>query len=165
MKFLFIQFIGAIGYSLLAYSYFKEDKRQILFMQIFAYLMFVIHYYLLSGITGAICNLIGLFALLAIYILDKSKFKNIVATFFIVELLLINIYEFQNFFSIFPLVASISVIISFLNNDEDVIRIIGIISAICWLVYAVVYKSYIAIVFEVLTLIGTFYAYIKSKKI
>ena len=55
---LIVQAIGAIGYGTLAFSYFKKEKRQILFMQIVAYVFFTIHYYLLNGITGAICNLI-----------------------------------------------------------------------------------------------------------
>ena len=52
--------------------------------------------------------------------------------------------------------------ISFLMENEDYIRGIGLISAVCWLIYAIVYKSYISIVFEVVTLIGTGIAYIKN---
>ena len=72
---LIIQGVGAIGYTLLALSYFKEEKSKILFMQIISYIFFVIHYYLLNGITGAICNFIGLFALVIIYLFDKYKLK------------------------------------------------------------------------------------------
>ena len=38
MKDIIIQAIGAVGYSLLALSYFKKVKKQILLMQIFAYI-------------------------------------------------------------------------------------------------------------------------------
>lgn len=163
---LLIQGIGAIGYGLLALSYFKKEKSKILFMQIISYIMFTIHYYLLSGITGAICNLIGLFGLVAIYLCDKykSKKKNIISAFFIVALLVVNIITFQNVFSIFPLIASIIVIISFLIDNEDIIRGIGVVSAICWLIYAIAYQSFVAIVFEVITLIGVLIAFIKNKK-
>lgn len=166
MDFILIQFIGAIGYSLLAYSYFKKDKRKILFMQIIAYTMFTIHYYLLSGLTGAICNMIGLIALLAIYLFDKYKwkYKIIMASFFVLILLGVNIATFQNVYSIFPLIASIIVIISFMSDNEHFIRGIGVISAVCWLIYAIVYRSYIGIAFEVVTLIGVVVAFIKSDK-
>ena len=166
MNFVLIQFIGAIGYSLLAYSYFKKEKRQILFMQIIAYIMFTIHYYLLSGITGTICNLIGLFALIAIYLYDKYKwkYKNIMASIFVIVLLVINIVTFQNAYSIFPLIASIIVIISFMTDNEHLIRAIGVIAAVCWLIYAIVYRSYIGTVFEVITLIGVVIAFIRSEK-
>lgn len=166
MDFFLIQFIGAIGYSLLALSYFKKEKKQILFIQIFAYIMFSIHYYLLNGLAGAICNLIGLFALIAIYIFDKYKIKNkkIMAMFFIIVLLVINISTFQNLYSIFPMIASVIVIISFITNNEEAIREIGALSAVCWLIYAIVYKSYISIAFEVVTLLGVLIALIKTKR-
>ena len=164
MNFLLIQFIGAIGYAILAASYYKKEKRKILFMQIIAYVMFTIHYYLLSGLTGAICNLIGLFALFIIYLFDKYEWKNknLVSYFFILLLIIINIITFQNIYSIFPMIASVIVIVSFLMNSEDYIRGIGLISAVCWLIYAIVYKSYIAIAFEIFTLIGTLVAFIKN---
>lgn len=159
-----IQGIGAIGYTLLALSYFKKEKKQILFMQIISYVFFVIHYYLLNGITGAICNLIGLFALVAIYVFEKYKlnYKILVSVFFIALLLLINVISFQNIYSIFPMIASTIVIISFLENNENDIRGIGLLAAICWLVYAIAYKSYIAIAFEVITLINIVIAFFKN---
>ena len=164
MNFILIQAIGGIGYATLAASYFKKEKRQILFMQIIAYIMFTIHYYLLSGITGAICNAIGLLALIVIYLFEKYewKHKNYIAWIFVILLLTINIATFQNIFSIFPMIASIIVIISFLLDNEDYIRGVGLIAAVCWLIYAIAYKSYIAIVFEVITLIGTTIAFIKN---
>ncbi len=164
MKDIIIQAIGAVGYSLLALSYFKKVKKQILLMQIFAYIFFVIHYYLLNGITGAVCNSIGLFALISIYLFDKYNLKNktITVGLFIILLLIANITTFQNIYSIFPLVASTIVLISFIDNNENNIRIVGIIAAICWLIYAIVYKSYVAIAFEAVTLIDICVAYINS---
>ena len=164
MKDIIIQAIGAVGYSLLALSYFKKVKKQILLMQIFAYIFFVIHYYLLNGITGAVCNSIGLFALISIYLFDKYNLKNktITVGLFIILLLIENIITFQNIYYIFPLVASTIVLISFIDNNEKNIRIVGIIAAICWLIYAIVYKSYVAIAFEAVTLIDICVAYINS---
>ena len=162
---LLIQAIGAIGYSTLAFSYFKKEKKQILFIQIIAYIFFTIHYYLLNGITGAICNLIGLFSLITIYFFEMYKLKNklLVSMFFMFLLLIINILTFQNAFSIFPMIASVIVIISFLEDSERIIRGIGVIAAICWLIYAIAYKSYIAVVFEVITLINVCIAFFNNK--
>ena len=159
-----IQIIGAIGYGTLGLSYFEKEKKQILYMQIIAYIFFTIHYYLLNGITGAICNLIGLVALLTIYIFEKYKLKNKipVAILIIILLIIVNIITFQNIYSIFPMVASVIVIISFLENNENDIRGIGVLAAVCWLLYAIVYKSYIAILFEVVTLINVCIALLKN---
>ncbi|MBR3003025.1 MAG: YgjV family protein [Clostridia bacterium] len=164
MDFILIQLIGGIGYAILSASYYKKEKKEILFMQIIAYIMFTIHYYLLSGITGAICNLIGLFALITIYLFEKYKWKklNVIAFIFILLLMIINIISFQNVYSIFPLIASVIVIISFLMSDENYIRGIGLISAVCWLIYAIAYNSYISIIFEIVTLIGVIIAFSKN---
>ena len=160
------QLIGAVGYTTLGLSYFKKEKKQILFMQIIAYIFFVIHYYLLSGITGAICNLIGLFALITIYLCDKYKFKlkKLISLLFIILLLVINIMTFQNFYSMFPLIASVIVVASFTEDNENIIRIIGVIAAACWLIYALVYKSYVAVVFEIITFIDVIIASFKNIK-
>lgn len=166
MNFILIQLIGAIAYIAIAISYYKKEKKSILLMQIFAYVMFTIHYCLLSGIAGVICNLIGLIALVVIYVFDKYKLKNkwLVGMLFVVALIVINIVTFQNVFSIFPMVASVIVIISFIMDNEDFIRKIGIVSALCWLVYAIAYKSYISIAFEAVTLVGVCVALIKNSK-
>ena len=110
--------------------------------------------------------MIGLFALLIIYLYEKynEKDKNLLATFFITILIIINIATFQNIFSIFPMIASVIVIISFLTDNENAIREIGVVAAICWLIYAIVYKSYVAIVFEVITFVATLIALIKNNK-
>ena len=144
-----IQFIGAIGYTTLALSYFKKEKRNILFMQIIAYVFFTIHYYLLSGITGAICNALGLVALLIIYLCDKYNWgnKTVLSVIFMIFILVINIATFQNIYSIYPMIASVLAIYSFLLNNENHIRGIGLICAVCWLIYAIAYKSYVAIIF------------------
>lgn len=163
---LLIQFIGGLAYATLSLSYFKKKKRDILFIEIIAYLLFSIHYYLLNGITGAICNLIGLIALVTLYLFDKYKLHNklLVSIFFIIVLFIVNIITFQNIYSIFPMIALTIVILSFLSNNENLIRKVGVISAICWLVYAIVYKSYISIIFEAITFVNVCFALYKNIK-
>lgn len=164
-KFFITQFIGLIGYSTLGFSYFKKEKKDILLIQIFAYIMFILHYQFLGAITGSVCNLLGLIAFLIIYLFDmyKKNKKVLIAILFPI-LIVISVITFENIYSIFPMIASIVVIISFLTDNEDLIRRIGIIAAICWLIYAIVYKSYVAIAFEVITLIVVVIAYFKRKK-
>ena len=166
MSFELIQVIGAIGYSILAVSYFRKEKNKILFLQIVAYIFFTIHYYLLSGITGAICNLIGLVSLVIIYLFDECKVKNKNALIIgmIPVIIIIALVTYQNVFSIFPIIASVIAIMSFISDDENVIRGIGVICAMCWLIYAIAYKSYVAIVFEVITLLFVVIAFIRNQK-
>ena len=166
LKLFIIQLIGAIAYGLLCFSYFKKEKKQMLFVQIISYIFFGLHYFLLSGITGAICNFIGFLALLVIYLFEKYHLKNklYVSFLFVIILILANVMTFQNIYSIFPLIASVIATLSFLIDDENIIRKIGAVSAICWLIYAIVYKSYISIIFEIVTLIDVIIALFKNKK-
>lgn len=166
MNDLLIQAIGVVAYSLLAISYLKKTKRQILVFQIFSYISFIIHYYFLNGITAVICNVIGLVALVAIYFFDKYKLKNklLISIFFISLIIVVNIIAFQNIFSIFPMIAMTIVILSFLFDNENVIRSIGILSIISWLIYAIAYKSYSAILFQGITLINVVISIVKNMK-
>lgn len=161
-----IQIIGGFGYLLLALSYYKKDRKKILFLQILSYIMFVIHYYLLGGITGSICNLLGLIGFLIIYFLE-DKYKNKLEFFVfpvVISIIVVSLFTFKDLYSIFPIFASISVLISFLEKDVHVIRLIGVFSAVCWLVYAIYCKSYVAIIFEVLLLSSTFVSVLKNNR-
>ncbi len=163
---LIIQSIGAIAYILLSRSYFQKTKKKIIYMQIFAYIFFIIHFYLLSGVSGALCNIIGLCALISIYISDKKRSKNKrkLTWLFIIILWIVNLLEYQNIFSIFPMVAITIVIISFLENKPSYIRVMGAIASICWLIYGIAYKSYISIFFNLITLIEITMAIIQYSK-
>ncbi len=165
-SFVLIQIIGAIGYTLLSASFFRKKKQQILFMQIIANVFFTLHYFLLDGITGAISNVIGLLTYTFIYIFDKNKLgkaKNIFTLIMMIILLVATFLAYDNVFSVLPFIAFSFTIISFLNGKEDVIRKFGIVAAICWLTYAIVYVSYAAIVFEIITLIATIVSIFKTK--
>lgn len=166
MEVLLIQGIGAIGYTALALSYYRKKKIDILFMQIIAYIFFSIHYYLLDAITGTMCNLLGLIAITFIYLVEKKKDlkrRNIFILGIIPILVLIALLTYENMYSILPIFASVLSLISFLTDEENTIRGIGIISAISWLIYAIIYKSYVAIVFEIITVVATLVAFIKYK--
>ena len=49
-------------------------------------------------------------------------------------------------------------------SNENTIRISGIISALSWLIYAAIYKSYAGVFFEGFSMITTFIAFLKNKK-
>ena len=162
-----IQLIGGIAYCLLAISYFSKNKKKILAIQILSYAGFTIHYYLLDAKTGAMCNFIGLIIFLIIYAFSNNKSKNkekILLMITVPALVIIASLTYQDIFSIFPIVASVIATISFLSDDEDKIRFIGIISAICWLIYALVADSYVTIIFEIIIIPSTIIAFIKNKK-
>lgn len=165
MKFLLIQAVGAVAFALLSFSYFKKEKKDILVIQILATIAFSIHYYFLSGLTGTICNILSLISLIIIYLFEKHSGKNkkLLILCIIPLLILISLFTYENIFSIFPVIASTVVLISFLLSDENKIRISGIVSAVCWLIYAIKYKSYVAMIFEIFIIITTILAFFENR--
>ncbi len=166
MDVLIVQFIGAIAYLLLSASYYKKDKSQILFLQIIANVFFAIHYYILGGITGGSSNLVGLIAYFMIFICDKYDkkiTKNVLALCMICLLLIITYKTYQNIYSVLPFISFALTTISFLDGEEKSIRLFGLVAAVCWLIYAIVYDSYVSIIFETITLIATAGSIIRSK--
>lgn len=164
MSFIISQILGAIGYSLLAYSFFKKGKKKILYIQILAYIGFTTHYALLNALTGTMCNIIGFFALILLYFLSNDEKKKKILVLCLIPLLIImSFLSYENVFSIFPIFACLITFNSFLSENENVIRFIGIISASLWLVYAIIHVSYSAIIFETVTVISTIIAYKKNK--
>ena len=167
MNFWITQIIGGLSYYIIALSYYKKKKEEILLFQILGYIGFTIHYYLLDGLTGTICNIIGLVALILIYIFDnylgKEK-KKILVILMVPVLIGISLLTYENIYSIFPIIASTISLVSFLTSDTNKIRLMGIFAALCWCVYAIIYKSYVALIFETITITTTIIAYKKNKK-
>ncbi len=165
MEFIISQILGAIGYGLLSYSFFKKKKKEILFIQILAYIGFTTHYILLHALTGTICNILGFAALILIYLLGNNKKKKKILVLFLIPILIVmSFFSYENIYSIFPVIGCLISFIAFLSDDTNLIRLAGIISASCWLIYATVFKSYSAIIFESITVILTTIAFIKNKK-
>ena len=165
--FILAQIIGALAYLTISLSYFYKKKKTILFIQIIASVIFAVHYYLLDARTGTMCNILGIIALILIYIFDNylsKKKKNLLIFILIPILVVISLLTYDDIYSIFPIIASVIALLSFLNDDTNEIRLIGLLSAICWFIYAIIVKSYPSIVFEVITIISVIIAYIKNKK-
>lgn len=164
MTFIISQILGTIGYSLLAYSFFRKKRIEILLIQIFAYIGFTTHYALLGALTGTVCNVLGFIALILIYFFSNDNKKKKILVMILLPLLAVMSYlSYENIYSLFPVFACLITFNSFLSKDENKIRFIGIISASCWLVYAIIHVSYSAIIFEAVTVVATIIAYVKNK--
>lgn len=166
MKEIITQLIGAIAYILLGISYYKKEKLQILYIQIFSYIAFSIHYFLLSGMTGAVCNIIGMIMLIIIYVYEQKKGKNkkILITIMIPVLILIALLSWQNFYSIFPILSSTISLISFLSKNTNDIRAMGVVSNLSWTIYGIILRSKITIICETIILIVSIIAFLKNDK-
>ena len=164
-KFWIAQFVGLIAFCILGFSYFKKTKRDILLLQMMAYIVFTIHYQLLGGITGSVCNLLALVSFIIIYLFDRfKKNKKVLVGILVPILIVISFFTYENISSIFPIIGCVVAVFSFVTDNEDLIRKLGIVSVVCWLIYAIAYNSYVSIIFEFVTLIVVTTAYLKRRK-
>ncbi len=159
------QVIGGAGYIVMASSYYQKTKFQIMLWQIAANVILAMHFYFLSGFTGSLCSLITIAVLIGMYLMNKKEIhrRDIILFWAIVGLSLITYYTYDNFFSLFPFLASVVSYVAFLSNKENEIRLAGILIAILWLIYAMIYGSYVAIGFEIFMIITTIIALIKHR--
>ena len=167
----YIQFIGALGYFLLANSYFSKEKKKLLIIQIASNIFLAIHFYFLSGIAGAICDIVSVISDTIIYVCDKKKVKNkVLLTIILIAFLFLScfgtLYLVHSPFTykeVFPIFATCMILVSLISNSKSFIRIVGLIAAICWLVYGIICGSVAGIFFEIVIIISTIASYIKGK--
>ena len=165
MSELVAQAVGVVAYIILMCSYQMRKKPQILFMQVISSIAFAVHFYLLGGMSAVLCNTISVFVLVLIFYFEKKKYKKTILIIIMTPLLLaIAFLTYENLYSILPIISSLLILVSFLLNDENKIRVIGVVGNTLWLIYGIIYKSYPAMLFETLTIITTIFAIIKNKK-
>ena len=168
---LVIQTFGAIGYLLLANSYFSKKKDHLLIVQIISNVFLTIHYLFLAGLAGAICDIVCIVAGILIYLHDKFELnkKKLLAVFLIL-LMVVSVYiTFKltntpfSLKEIFPMFATIMIVVSLVSNSKNIIRLVGLIAAICWLIYGIVFGSIAGIIFEIIIIASTLISYIRGK--
>ena len=171
MSELYVQLFGVFGYFFMANSYFNKEKKHLLKVQILSNIFLALHYYYLSGIAGAICDIVCIVSDTIIYFFDKHKCKNkgLLAILLIVFLLVVcfgTLFFTKSGFGyqeIFPIFATCLVISSLVTDNKDTIRLVGLVVAACWLGYGIIFNSIAGIVFEVIIIIATTASYFREK--
>lgn len=151
-----IQAIGFVAAITLGLGFLQKDKKSILIYNIIAGLIFAIHYYLLDGLTGALCNIP--IPVIFIYFYEKkyghqnAVLKAVVA---IILMLVISLPSFQDIFSVLPILASVAILAGLSFKNENTVRIFNIIGGIFWLSYSAVVMSWSGVISESIIIIMT----------
>ena len=163
MNNLLIQFIGIFAWVILILSYWQKKKISLLIMQIIANILYAIHFYLLDGLAGTLCNLAGVIILILLYIKEKRNKQMYILIPIIISLFIpIVIYSYNGLYSLLPVAASIIPLTSNWVNNMKVIKIGGIVGSICWLIYGIYTGSYASMITEVIFIISTILSIKKS---
>lgn len=169
-----IQAFGILGMVMNVVSYQAKKQKNIILIQMFGSLLFVINMFLLNAIMGGLLNLIGVVRAIVYY--NKHKVKNIkmcnaififlyilsyFATFFVFHK---ELTAFNLIAEILPLIAMITVTISFSKNSAEDIRYMTFISSPLWLIYNCLNFSIGGILCELFSLTSVVTATIRLKK-
>ena len=153
--------IALFASLIMVYTGCLKDKKQILFYQIFQFILFIISYLILGGYTGVIVCSLGIIRNLLCYY-KKLKIPYIILLSSLCVILTIKF----NTFGLIGLLPLIGVVLytCFMNTDNVVkFKLLIINAMILSGIYDIVVMSYTSAVFDILTAITNIVAIIKLK--
>lgn len=157
---LFIQLLGFIGFILLLLSYWKDDIQDVLKMQLFSGIFYVLHYYFLGAFSA-------LFVLMLELVRDYSYYKTDIDKYIFIGTIpfyiVISIFTYKGLLSFLPIFSSI--IDGYGLSIKKETAVIGcIISEILWLIYDINCLSYIGILSGTILIISDVFVLIRDRK-
>ena len=141
----YIQLIGILGFCIVVLSFYRKETTTILLYQVTSNFIYAVHYFLLGGLSGAFCCIIGMARNIA---LIKCNNKKIVLPIFITIYALITLIFYEGIYSLLPMMANISYLIGITYKDKKTLLKGALISSSCWILYAIFVSSYVSIVTE-----------------
>lgn len=154
MYYFIAQLIGFIGAGFIILSYQCKSSRKLIGMQIFAHSLYVLHYFMLGALSGAINLVISIFRNFTVYNSNKKWAQYKFWIWFYVYLHIIaTILTWQNVFNIFPCIAMVAMTLAAWTKNGKKIRIINLfVCSPSWLIYNFYTVSYSGILCELFNL-------------
>lgn len=150
----------AIVASMLIYQ--QKSRKGLLLCKAITDLLWIIHYFLLGGYTGAIVTVVALAREIVFFRSDRrdKKGKIVLACFLCISVVC-SILTWGSVFSVFAMLGSLMSIVSFWLGEPRVSRIMAFPISICMLIYGVSNGSVAVLINEVLVMISSAAAIIK----
>ncbi len=147
----YIQLIGILGFCIVVLSFYKKETTTILLYQVTSNFIYGVHYFLLGGLSGAFCCVIGMARNVT---LIKCNNKKIILPIFITIYSLITLVFYEGIYSLLPMTANLSYLIGISYKSKKILLKGALVSSSCWILYAVFVSSYVSIVTESILLIS-----------
>ena len=157
----YIQLIGILAFCVLVLSFYKKETVTILIYQITSNFAYAVHYFLLGGLSGAFCSLIGIIRNL---VLIKCDNKKVIIPLFISIYLIVTMVFYEGIYSLLPMIANSNYLIMLTTKSRKNILIAAIISSVLWITYSAFIGSYVTIITESILFISNGIQLIKLKK-
>lgn len=147
----YIQLIGILGFCIVVLSFYKKETTTILMYQITSNFVYAVHYFLLGGLSGAFCCVIGMIRNVTLIKCDNKK---IILPIFITIYSFITLLFYEGIYSLLPMMANLSYLIGMSYKNKKVLLKGALVSSSCWIIYAIFVSSYVSIVTESILLIS-----------
>ena len=166
MDFIISQIIGGIAIViLLAYTLLKVNRKVIMWGTIITNVLWFIHYMLLDAYSGALCSAIC--AIMSFLFSFKGKNKvlssNIWPVLFGATFVVIGIVTWDNFYSLLPVTCEILLVIALWLDRELLIKAMCIPVAAIWVIYNLIYFSWLGMIGQALSLVFHIFYVIRAK--
>ena len=140
LKFIIIQLLDIIAWGLLIFSYYRENRKEIIFYQIVATILYSLHYYFLGAYSGLFICIFEIVRDYMYFITDDDKDKYIFL-FSIPVYGILAAYMYKNIYDLFPIISCMLAGWS-LTKSRNVIIICAVIEYTLWVIYDITVKSY-----------------------
>ncbi len=150
------QLIGfaAMGFGM--YSYQLRRRMNILILQSLSNLLWVVQYVMLGAYSAVTALALGILRN-AVYML-RGRFRfadsKAVPVIFIIIFAISGIFTYEAVFDLLPIAAMIAATLAFFLKNEQLIRCISLVVAVCWLAFGISAGSIASIVSDSLTFIA-----------
>ena len=156
----------AIGVLAMVESFFifqVSDRRKMVAMKLLDDVLWVAHFILIGGYTGALTTGIAIFREIVFYYKGSKKWADSVlwAFGFSLTFLLCAPLTWVNVFSIFPALASAMSTWTFWVNKTERAKLIQLPCTLCMLVYTTVCFSYSGMLTQAITITSIFIYFIR----
>ena len=159
------QIIVVIAYIVLGSGFKKKSRTQILLFSSAYQILMIVHFSLLSGLSGIIAGAIALMRNSVFIYNEKKQRENpkwILILFCGIAALLTFIF-YQSPQDLFPFILTLVGIYSYWNRNTKVTRIGNLVISCCYIAYAIYLKSWLTIVCEVYFAANDIYGYFKNE--
>ncbi len=149
--------IGTIALLFWVYSIQKNDKKQILKLQLLANVFYAIQYIIIGAITAGMMNIISVIRYSVFYKMEdqeKEKLPFWVLAIFVISIILVGIFTYKSPLDVIPIGISLLYTYVIWQKNNKIIRYGVTVAAIIWIYYNVSVQAYISVIgnlFEMLS--------------
>jgi len=163
VKFVIAQLLGLMAWFIDVTSYWFENKKKILYVQVIADVFFVCHYCFLGALVGVVTCFICLIREISFYVVNSRKGENLVYYFTVFLYIIVGTMCADTVIEWLPILAEIIYSYALINDEESII-VGGIIDSFYWIVYGIVINSYAGVLTDVIVIISNWIALRRKSK-